>query len=37
MGSIGLISGVAGTRLFKFSDDANKRLDETARGLLDDE
>ncbi|MEP0857951.1 hypothetical protein [Trichocoleus sp. DQ-U1] len=37
MGAIGLTSGVAGTCLFKFSDDANKRLDETARRLLDDE
>jgi hypothetical protein len=35
--AVGLTTGVATTRLFKLSDDANKRLDATAKELLDNE
>lgn len=35
--ALGLSTGVASTRLFKLSNDANERLDKTARNLLDNE
>jgi hypothetical protein len=35
--AVGLTTGAATTRLFKLSDDANKKLDATAKELLDDE
>lgn len=34
---LGLTSGAVSAYCFKLSDDANKRLDEAARELLDDE